>query len=60
MFTLQWKYKFRFAKRSQNYNFKAKDSSLNACPLCFGNISKNFTIDRILNQIGVCTIFPLI
>ena len=27
--------------------FKAKDSELNATPLCLGNISKDFSIDNI-------------
>ena len=29
------------------YQFKAKDSEIKSCPVCLGDISKDFTLDRI-------------
>ena len=43
---------YLFPKKGKIYDFKAKDSSLNAYLLCFGNFSKNFTIGSI-KKIGL-------
>ena len=40
---------------------KTKDSELNAYPLCWGSISKDFTIDNMkkLHDVDMCMIFQL-
>ena len=31
------------------YQFKAKDTGIEPCPLCFGSIWKDFTVDNMKN-----------
>ena len=41
-----------FVNGTEIINFKAKDSEITACPLCLGNISKNWSIDNV-KKIGL-------
>ena len=36
-----------FIKDVGVYNFKGKDSAINAAPLCLGNASKDFSVDNM-------------
>ena len=36
-----------FVSGTEIYQFKAKDSKIKACPLCLGNISKDFSVDNM-------------
>ena len=36
-----------FIKDVGVYNFKGKDSAINAAPLCLGNASKDFSVDNL-------------
>ena len=38
---------FLFVNATKIYHFKAKDSEMKKYPLCFRNISKNFTADNM-------------
>ena len=38
---------YLFFNGTKIIKFKAKDSEINAIPLCLGNISNNFSIDNI-------------
>ena len=38
---------YLFVKGIEIHNFKAKDSQINALPLCLGNISKTFLVDNM-------------
>ena len=38
---------YLFVNGTEIYKFKAKDSEIVASPLCLGNISKNFSVDKI-------------
>ena len=38
---------FLFVNVVEIYKFKAKDSEINAAPLCLGNFSKDFTTDNM-------------
>lgn len=40
---------FLYANDVKIYQFKAKDSDINAYLLCLGNISKTFTVDIMKN-----------
>ena len=31
----------------KSYKFKAKDSEINAAPFCLGNVSKDFSVDKM-------------
>ena len=42
----------KFVNVTKICQFKAKDSEINPCALCLGNISKDFTIDN-MNKIGL-------
>ena len=45
------------------YKFKAKDSELNAAPLCLGNVLKDFSLDNMkkrLNYMDMSLIFQFI
>ena len=41
---------FLFVYATKVYQFKAKDSEIKDYPLCFGNISKGFTINNMAKQ----------
>ena len=50
-----------FVNDFEIYKFKAKDFKINLAPLCFGNISKDFSVDNINQQDYItCAIFQLI
>ena len=36
-----------FVNRVEIHKFKAKDSEVNAIPLCLGNVSKDFSVDNV-------------
>ena len=36
-----------FVNRVEIHKFKAKDSEVNAIPLCLGNVSKDFSVDNM-------------
>ena len=36
-----------FVNRTEIYKFKAKDSEIAATPLCLGNISKDWSVDKM-------------
>ena len=38
---------FLFVNATKIYQFKAKDSEIKKCPLCLGNISKDFTANNM-------------
>ena len=38
---------FLFVDATKIYQFRARDSEIKPYPLCFGNISKGFTIDNM-------------
>ena len=38
---------YLFVNGKEIHKFKAKDSEIIAAPLCFGNISKDFSIDNM-------------
>ena len=38
---------YLFANGTENYKFKAKDSEIEAIPLCLGNISKDWSADNM-------------
>ena len=38
---------YLFVNGIEIYKFKAKDSEIVACPLCLGNISKDWSIDNM-------------
>ena len=38
---------YLFVNRTEIIKFKAKDSEIVACPLCLGNISKDWSIDNM-------------
>ena len=38
---------YLFVNVSEIYKFKAKDSEIAACPLCLGNISKDWSADNM-------------
>ena len=38
---------FLFVNRTEIYKFKAKDSEIAATPLCLGNISKDWSVDKM-------------
>ena len=38
---------YLFVNGIEIYKFKAKDSEIAACPLCLGNISKDWLIDNL-------------
>ena len=42
---------YLFVNGTEIYKFKAKDSENIASPLCFGNISKDWSTDNIKKQI---------
>ena len=44
---------FLFVNATKIYQSKAKDSEIKKCPLCLGNISKNFTVNDI-KKTGRC------
>ena len=39
--------RYIFVNGVEIYNFKAKDSEVNAAPLCFVNMLKNCSVDKI-------------
>ena len=41
-----------FVNDVEIYQFKAKDSEINAVPLCFGNVQKDFSADN-MKKIGL-------
>ena len=38
---------YLFVNGAEIIKFKAKDSEIAACPLCLGNISKNWSVDNM-------------
>ena len=42
---------YLFVNRTETYKFKAKDSEIVAAPLCIGNISKDWSVDK-MKRIG--------
>ena len=40
-----------FVNAVKIFQFKAKDSEIKPCPLCVGNISKDFTLNNIKKQV---------
>ena len=38
---------YLFVNGAKIYKFKAKESEINAAPLCLGNISKGFSVDNV-------------
>ena len=38
---------YLFVNGTETHNFKAKDIDIVACPLCPGNISKDFLVDNM-------------
>ena len=38
---------YLFVNGTETYKFKAKDSEIAACPLCLGNISKDWSTDNM-------------
>ena len=38
---------YLFVNGTKSIKFKAKDSEIVACPLCLGNISKDWSIDNV-------------
>ena len=55
--------RYLFVNDVKNYKFKAKDSEINAAPLCLGNASKDFPVDNTkkrLDYMDMTTILKLI
>ena len=44
---------YLFVNGIEIYKFKAKDSEIVACPLCLGNISKDWSIDNMKKKQGL-------
>ena len=44
---------FIFANGVEIYKIKAKDSEINAAPLCLGNVSRDFPFDN-MKKTGLC------
>ena len=44
---------YLFVNGTEIYKFKAKNSEIVASPLCLGNISKNFSVDKIKKKTGL-------
>ena len=42
-----------FVNGVEIYKFKAKDSEIDAAPLCLGNVLKDFSADN-MKKIGLC------
>ena len=38
---------YLFANGTQNYKFEAKDSEIVVCPICLGNIPKDWSVDNM-------------
>ena len=51
-----------FLKDVKIYKFKAKDSEINAAPICLGNVLKDFSVDTIkkIDYMDMCIIFQLV
>ena len=51
-----------FLKDVKIYKFKAKDSEINAAPICLGNVLKDFSVDTIkkIYYMDMCIIFQLV
>ena len=51
-----------FLKDVKIYKFKAKDSEINAAPICLGNVLKDFSVDTIkkIGYMDMCIIFQLV
>ena len=43
---------YLFVNDTEIHKFKAKDSKINAIPLCLGNISKEFSVDN-MKKVGL-------
>ena len=43
---------YLFLNGTEIYKFKAKDSEIVACPLCLGNISKDWSTDNMKKKTG--------
>ena len=44
---------YLFVNGTEIYKFKAKDSEIAASPLCFGNISKDWSTDNMKKKTGL-------